>query len=336
MKKEVLIYGSINEYSSALYITAMEAAADDDISVRVNTTGGSPEYGWGMIAKFSEHKGAKLVKADGQAHSMGSFFMCYADKGSREALDVCEFLIHRAAYSPWFEDSMMDDVMWGNLDRINASLKKAFTNTVDVKAFEEIANEQIPGVTIDDIFSNEDRKEIFLTAKQAKKIGLIDRIIPITPAKRTEISSYMKAASSLGEKHSSKPEDKKPNPKINPMTKEEFKAQHPAIYAAILIAGKKIGISKERDRIGACMAYADVDLVGVKAAIASGEPLSQTAIAEFNVKMANPERLKNVEKDSEGKTLTTEEIAAKQKTETEKQAAKYESDLDSKLGLGKK
>src|ERR1700739_2086809 len=186
MKKEVLAYGSIDSYSSAEFITAMEAASSDDVTVRVNTEGGSPEYGWGMIAKFAEHTGGKLIKGDGQAHSMGAFLFCYADKGSRECLDVCEFLIHRAAYADWYENSdMFDDAMKGNLERVNASLQKAFTNTVDVKLFEEIANEQIEGIKVADIFKLDSRLEIFLTAKQAKKIGLVDKVISITPEKRS-------------------------------------------------------------------------------------------------------------------------------------------------------
>jgi ATP-dependent protease ClpP protease subunit len=91
MAKEILLYGDINSDSSSLFITRLNDAIADDISVRVNTNGGNPEYGWGSVAKFAEHPGKKSCKVDGKAYSFGAYFLCYTE--DVEALDVSQHFL---------------------------------------------------------------------------------------------------------------------------------------------------------------------------------------------------------------------------------------------------
>jgi len=165
--------------------------AEGDITVRLNTGGGEPDYGFGMVAKFKEYTGKKTVKIDGKAYSMGAYIAMYAD--DVEALDVSNLMIHRAAYPTWFEESeYFTDGLRQNLVDTNKSLEAALRGKIDVEEFEKLKD-----VKVKDIFSMDDRIDVFLTAKEAKKIGLVSKIIKITPSKAAEINSHVKIAAEI-------------------------------------------------------------------------------------------------------------------------------------------
>src|SRR5277367_4860470 len=106
MPKDILIYGRIDAYTAAQFFKDINDATENDESVtlnfRINTGGGEPEYGWGIAAKVNEVENKK-VKVDGKAYSWGTMACCYAE--DVEALDVSQFMVHRAAYPEWFEST---------------------------------------------------------------------------------------------------------------------------------------------------------------------------------------------------------------------------------------
>jgi ATP-dependent protease ClpP protease subunit len=230
MPKEVLIYGSIEQWSVADFIKQIDES-EGDLVIRVNSKGGSPEYGFGLVAKLKEYEGRKTIKVDGTAFSFGAFLLAYADEV--EALDVAEFMIHRAAYPAWFEQSAeyFTDELKGNLARVNKSLRTAFENKIDVDAFAKLK-----GVTMDELFSMDSRKDVFLSAKEAKKIGLINKITTITPEKKAEIDSIFV---DIAAKYNGAPTPTPIIPTENKtqkietkMTIEDLKSQHPSVYAS--------------------------------------------------------------------------------------------------------
>lgn len=320
---DILLYGYVGSDSTQRFIREIDQAAGADITVRVNTQGGSPEDMWGMVAKFKEYEGAKSVKVDGRAFSAGTFFLPYAD--SVEALDVSQFLIHRAAYSEWFEKSeYMTAAMWENLDNINKSLKAAIASKIDVKKLEEIK-----GIKFNDIWSNDTRLDVFLTAQQAKSVGLIDKIVKITPAKRQQIQSFFQgiAAEFIPEALEEEVTAENQNTIIK-MTLDDLKSKHPEVYAQAVAVGQ----AQERDRVGAWMAYVDADAEAVGKGIKEGETLSQTAMAEFNRKLLAKSMVAAVEGDSPKETPKAEEPKTKAK-EGEDPAkatalAAFEAELD--------
>lgn len=315
MAKEILLYSGIDSLSSSEFIREMDEAAAEDVTVRVNCPGGTPEYGWGMVAKLAEHPGKKKVKVDGQAYSMGLFFLCYADDS--EGLDVSEYLVHRAAYSQWFESSpeYFTDPMRENLTRINASLEKAFRAKVDVALFEELK-----GVKVKDIFSMDSRIDVFLSAKEAKKIGLIKSIVNITPTKKAEIESRMSAvAEKITAQYTGTKPPKETEPKNTIMTLAELKANHPAIYAQAVAEGVINGVSQEKERVEACMVFVEIDPMAVKAAIESGKPLSPKQMAELSLKSFSAESLKKTEGSSAKPIVTGSAAEDDKKTPEEKE-----------------
>jgi len=337
MPIEVLIYGGIDECTSAEFIEEInEALAEDvssDIVVRLNTPGGSPEYAWGMIAKFSELQGKKSVKNDGKSYSMGLYFNCYAENCS--ALDVTQFILHRAAYPSWVEcdENCFTDAMKTNLANINKSLRKAFESKVDVAKFENLKSVKDKGITLDQVFSMDSRIDIPLTAKEAKQIGLINEIITITPSIKAEIESFEKRAFSVTAKYNGKIEAKEVEkfnqPKNKIMTIETLKAEHPSVYAQVLA----LGIAQEQDRVNACLVFIDADVKGVKEAIASGKSLSATQMAEFTMKAVSAATLAKIE--AENPEVKNTAAGAAEKTAKEKEVGAFESALDKNLGLKK-
>jgi ATP-dependent Clp protease, protease subunit len=323
MPEDILLYGDINSCSSAEFIGELDEYKEDDIVVRINSGGGSPEYGWGMIAKFVEHPGKKLIKVDGQAHSMAAFFLCYCDEV--EALDVAEFVVHRAAYSPWFESTpdCFTQPVRENLERVNISLRKALESKIDVAKFEELK-----GVKIKDIFSMDSRIDVVLSATEAKKVGLINRIIKITPEKRSEIEAMVGKAAKFSGLTPQKEVNKTEISKLNIMTIEKLKAEHPELFATVLAQGA----AQEKDRIGAVLVFTKLDPT-IKAAIDSDKPLSETTKAELTLASFKNETIGKIAGSATATVIVPE--VEKEKTEKEKELAAFEAASKKALGLAK-
>ena len=272
---EFLIYGTINSYTATEFINSMNDA-DGDITVRLNTGGGEPDYGFGMVAKFKEYTGKKTVKIDGKAYSMGAYIPMYAD--DVEALDVSNLMIHRAAYPTWFENSeSFTEGLRQNLVDTNKSLEAALRGKIDVEAFEKMKN-----IKVKDIFSMDNRMDVFLTAKEAKKIGLVSKIIKITPSKAAEINSHVKIAAEIeSDLTVTAPEaEKKVIKQTNiKMNKSELKEKHPELYAEIV----GLGVDKEKERVSAWAKWNEINAELAMKGIEGQEDIKASDISEFQV-----------------------------------------------------
>ena len=320
---EFLIYGQINSYTSSEFITSMNEA-DGDITVRINSGGGEPDYGWGMVAKFKEYEGNKTVKIDGKAYSMGAYIAMYAD--NVEALDVSTFMVHRAAYDSWFESSeYFTAELKANLGNINKSLEAAFRARVDVEKFENLKD-----VKVKDIFSMDDRIDVFLTAKEAKKIGLVSKIIKITPSKAAEINSHVKIAASTDSDLTVEAPEQKPtkqdiqtqtNTKMN---KSELREKHPELFAEIV----GLGVEQEQERVSAWAKWSEIDPALAMKGIEGKDEIKASNISEFQVAALKALQKKGVATDStddvklddDGKAIPTSELSAAEKLEAQMNA----------------
>ncbi len=337
MPTEVLIYGGIDECTSAEFIEEINEALvldpSTEIIARLNTPGGSPEYAWGMIGKFAELQGKKSVKNDGKSYSMGLFFNCYVENAS--AFDTTQFLLHRAAYPNWIESTpeYFTEAMQTNLASINKKLRAAFEAKVDVAKFENLKSVKDRGITLDQVFSMDSRIDVPRTAKEAKQIGLINEIMTITPSIKAELDiKSKKYSASIAAKYNVEVEAEDKNTEIEKpktMTIEKLKAEHPAVFAQILA----LGVEQEKDRVQACLVFMDADPKGVKAAIESGKALSATQMAEFSMKAISAATMSKIEAENpETKTPGAPEAV---KTEKEKELAAFSEAVDKNLGLKK-
>ena len=98
--------------------------------------------------------------------------------------------------------------------------------------------------------------------------------------------------------------EKKPNinSNSNKMTKQEFKQEHPNVYAEIL----NEGMAKEKDRVESWMAYSQADPEAVKAGIESGLEITNGQAHKFQAKLASMSMLNDLKADSAVDLATAE------------------------------
>lgn len=323
MSKPLLLYSPIYDYVAELFVDKMnDIPAEEDIEVWMNCPGGRVFAGWSMIGPTVKRTGKKKMCVFGHAASMAVFFMLYMDEV--EALEVTRFLIHRAdGYVETPEDQAF-------LDSINKDLRKQMESRLNMDVFEEVC-----GCTMDDIFNPNGRKEVWLDAKQAKKLGLIQSIKKFTKKESEAYNEHFVAfadfshGSEKPQRSEATSQNDSPNnkPKINKMTKEELQAQHPDVYAAIHSSGHAAGVKAERDRVNAHLAFIDADKENVIKAVKEGAEFSQATIAEMTAKMIAASKVTNLNADGSG-TPPAATPPASGKTEAEKELEAFEKSVN--------
>ncbi len=308
MPKELYLYSPIYDFVAQDLIAAMEDNSGEDIVVRVNSPGGSVLSGWGIIAKMTERKNKTTIKVDGSAMSMAAMALLFAD--NVEALDVSTIMLHRASM---YVSSPKDQEF---LDKVNKDLRSKMESKIDGEKLKELK-----GVSIKDLFDSEEKIDLHLTAKEAKQIGLVDKINKLDPKEASAYSNYLfsVAASAAGSVQKNK--------NHTTMNVEKLKIEHPEVYAQVI----QLGIDQERDRVGACLAFIDVDPVGVKAAIDSGKPLTLTQHAEFSRKAFSIDSLKKANAESAKHIQTTESSLGNELTPEARELADFEAKVKQQL-----
>lgn len=136
---------------------------DKDISLYINSPGGSVTAGFAIFDTMNYIKCDVSTICVGLAASFGAFLLAAGAQGKRLALPNAEIMIHQPALSggiqgPASDIKIMSDYMQRNKQRLNQLLAK---NT---------------GRTIEEIERDTDRDN-FMTAEEAKAYGLIDTVI---------------------------------------------------------------------------------------------------------------------------------------------------------------
>jgi ATP-dependent protease ClpP protease subunit len=313
MAKELYLYSGIYDFTAEELISSLEEFKSEDITLRMNTPGGSVFSGWGIIGKMGEHEGKIKVKVDGIAASMGAVIVVFADEV--EALDVSRIMIHRA---DMYVSSPEQQAL---LDSVNKDLKAKLLTKIDPEKLK-----QLKGITIDELFNPEKRIDLWLTAKEAKELKLVTKIVKVKPEEAKAVNDAMyKVAAEL------KDPDNQSNKKtvIKMTTIEELKAQHPALFALAVEAGFAQGVAKERDRAGAWLAFAKIDMEAVVKGIKEGKDMSQTESAELTVKALTTQGLQKITNDNPPPVTTTE--VTPPTAEKAKKIQDFEADLKSSL-----
>lgn len=136
---------------------------DKDISLYINSPGGSVTAGFAIFDTMNYIKCDVSTICVGLAASFGAFLLAAGTRGKRFALPNAEIMIHQPAVSggikgPASDIQIMSDYMQKNKQRLNRLLAE---NT---------------GRTIEEIERDTDRDH-FMTAEEAKAYGLIDTVI---------------------------------------------------------------------------------------------------------------------------------------------------------------
>jgi len=240
--------------------------------------------------------------------------------GTSEALDVSKIMIHRA---DMYVQNEAEQVF---LDDLNKDLKAKFNKKIDKAKFKELK-----GITVDEVFASDERIDVWLTAKEAKAIGLIDKIVSLNPSEAKAFNEKMFSVAAIADSNKPEPNIPKPN---SIMDIAKLKTEHPAVYAEVIALGVAQGVAQEKDRVEACLVFQEIDPVGVKAAIESGKPLSAKAMSEFTLKVVSAKKVDEIEKDSIGNPVVTAEVTAATKlSEKEKALASFEAAAKANLNL---
>ncbi len=328
MAKEILIYGSLYNWNNSDTLRYLDEANAEDVTLRINSDGGSPEDTFGVIAKMLERKanGKKTtIKVDGKAYSTAAFMLTYFT--DVEALDVSAFLLHRAAYPEWYEkgDQITSDQL-NYLKWLNDKLKDATKAKIN-----EAKLIELKGVTIDAIFDQSNRLDVRLTADEALQIGLISKITKITPEIEAYVNSNVLRIAAEFKVSAPAPTPtatQTVNPKTTNMNIEQLKAQHPALFAEV----QTLAVTAERDRVGAWMAFADVDPKAVAEGIKTGASLSATAMAELTRKSMSAEALANIAATAAPAATTTEKpVVGAAPTAEEKELEVFRNSVKTQL-----
>lgn len=301
MAKEILLYNYyLSNYSVEALIGKLDEAKTQNVDLRINCYGGDVFASWGLFAKVKEHGSVKM-KVDGIAASGAGNLLLYGE--SVECLSVSRVMIHRA------DASAETEAQRNMLQSINADLRKQLEMRVDPEKFKTVT-----GYTIEQMFNPETRVDIWLTATQLKKLGIVSKVVNLTPEQEKEVTAQLPTAEvdpSFAMKIAAlwNPQTNIGNPNQNFMTLAEFKAQHPGIYAEAIALGKQEGITAgaeaERDRVGAVMVFAHLDPKGAAEIIKSGKPMTATQMAEFTLKAASPEALAALKAGNAAPVVTT-------------------------------
>lgn len=328
MAREIILYGTIWDETAVDFIKQIESATGKDITIRISCVGGDAQQTFGMVAKLKEHEGKVTIKVDGKAYSAAAYFLCYAD--SVTCLDVSEFVFHRAAYSIYYEPTESDLVQ---LDKINGYLRTALENKINVATFEKIT-----GVTLDELFSNDGRVNVTLDAKQAKKVGLVNKIVKINSEINKEInsliamhSSKMVALVSLKDNKDNKEINK--NLKLLDMNINSIKNENLELYNEIF----NLGVRQEKDRVLAFCEFFEVDSKKVIKSIEEDAKMNSVMLAYFTKKIAQNSSLKILENGNiedintgEAKKFSEEEAQKLESTEKGKQKKVAEFEVTEK------
>lgn len=323
MPTELYLYTGIYSWTTERLLADLNESMDEEVTLRVNTPGGSVFDGYGILAKIKEHGNVTAV-VDGMAASMGAYILPYAKK--IVAYDMARIMIHRAdAYTG------NDEQQKKLLVDINKDLRAKIERAVDAKTFEKVT-----GYSFDDVFNPETRLDVWLNAKQAKKIGLVDEVRTMTPD--VEANIQMNFAASLAPIDHNNPPVTPPvvakksnsNSKSNKMTKDELKASHPEVYNSIVAEAQE----QEQDRVQAWLTYMDVDAKTVKEGIESKKAPSLSQQTELNRKAIANATVANLEKGNSPELPNASTAADDGKKPTEADAV--EAEMNGLLNLNAK
>jgi ATP-dependent protease ClpP protease subunit len=347
MAKDILLMGYIGQYQVLYFFEQIKEALkenpEEELILRANTEGGSPDYMMSIMEKVQELSNQITIKGGSQMHSSGFFAMCYVPKERVEVADVTQAVLHRAAYPSWLEKSpefpgSSYDI---TMSKTNRDLEKAVRARVDVEVLESLPQFKEKNLTLKDVFSKESRIDIVLSGSDLKKIGLASKVNKITPSRQAELNAEIeifKQCNSLEELRTAASlvsadsivTTKTENNKI--MDLQELKSKHPDVYAQALAEGKTAGKTEESDRVRGWEAFRHIDAEAVTKGIQSGKTIGPADIAEFSAKAVSPEYLKKIAASSAAPLTTTEaQASATPKTDDEKTLDELEASAKSIL-----
>lgn len=160
----IILNGEINDNTANIIVAELlylDSESHDDISIYINSPGGSITSGMAIYDTMNFVKSKVSTICLGMAASMAAFLLSSGEKGKRMALPNAEVMIHQplgGAQGQATEIKIAAERILKLKEKLN---KIMATNTgKDLKQIE-----------------NDTERDYFLSSKEAKNYGLIDKII---------------------------------------------------------------------------------------------------------------------------------------------------------------
>lgn len=311
MAKEVNLYYPIMDFTADMFARELSQDNSEPLDVYINSGGGEVFGGWSMANRVTNYPGKTTAIIEGAAYSMAAAILPFFD--TVKALNVSDIMIHKGRMRGDDEETKT------RLKRYNTSLRAALEKKVNQDKFKEVT-----GYTLDDVFSeDENAPDVYMSAMDGQKIGLVDEVIQLTDELQATINNKLVAFASP--KNSNTPPNNTP-PKKTIMDINELKTKHPELYDQV----KDLGAKDECDRVMSWRVWDKVDPKAVDKGIESGKQISQKQLSEFSMKYMAKNHVENMETDTAGNTATpgaSTEPGATPESQHDKEVSAFEQEL---------
>lgn len=160
----IILNGEINDQTSNIVVAELlylDSESNEDIELYINSPGGSITSGMAIYDTMNFIKSKVSTICIGMAASMAAFLLSSGEKGKRMALPNSEIMIHQPL---------------GGASGQATEIKIAAEHILKVKNKLNKILAKNTGKTIEQIEQDTER-DYFLSSKEAKNYGLIDKII---------------------------------------------------------------------------------------------------------------------------------------------------------------
>jgi len=142
----------------------LESESDEDITLYVNSPGGSVYDGLGLLDVMEYIKPDIITVNTGLCASMGAVILCSGTKGKRKALKRSRTMIHQPIGGGWMQQASDMEI---EAKEIN-SLKKELYNIISKNT----------GQNYEKVFQDSDRN-YWMSSTDALKYGMIDEVLDV-------------------------------------------------------------------------------------------------------------------------------------------------------------
>ena len=160
----IILNGEINDNTANIIVAELlylDSESHDDINIYINSPGGSITAGMAIYDTMNFVKSKVSTICLGMAASMAAFLLSSGEKGKRMALPNAEVMIHQPLGGAQGQATEIK-IAAERILKLKEKLNKIMANNTgkDLKQIE-----------------NDTERDYFLSSKEAKNYGLIDKII---------------------------------------------------------------------------------------------------------------------------------------------------------------
>lgn len=166
LDERIIFLGEIDDISTELVkanILYLDSISDEDISLYINSGGGSVYSGLGLLDVMDYVNSDIVTVNTGLAASMAAVVLCSGTNGKRKSLKRSRTMIHQPlTYGGWMQQASDVEIEAKEMNHLKKELYKIISEKT--------------GQVYDKVYKDGDR-DYWMGAQDAKKYGMIDEII---------------------------------------------------------------------------------------------------------------------------------------------------------------